>query len=126
MQGKLVGQLNKGHKENYEVGFPHILVRGVLVGTLQITLSGPARLSCPQSGFYADFDFKTKGLMRGKHNYVVAEVKHISNNKKILRTVEGRWDDVMTISDGDVCVLSLPVLLAVLLLTPCMMLMFLL
>lgn len=100
LQGKLVGQL-KSRQEDYEVSFPHILVRGVLIGSLQITLSGPARLSCPKSGYYADFDFKTKGILKGKHNYVVAQVKHISNHKKVLRTIEGRWDGMMTISDGN-------------------------
>jgi len=99
LQGKLVGQL-RDHNEEFEVGFPHILVRGVVVGSVQITLSGPARLSCPQSGYYADFDFKTKGILKGKNNYVVAQVKHKSN-KKVLYTVEGRWDDVLSITSND-------------------------
>jgi len=98
LQGKLVGHF-RAHGEDYEVGFPHILVRGVVIGTLQITLAGPARLSCPQSGYYAELDFKTKGFLKGKNNYVVAHIKH-SSSKKVLYTVEGRWDDVLTLTDN--------------------------
>lgn len=96
LEGKLVGQI-RDFNEEYEIGFPHIMVKGVLVGAIQITLSGQAKVSCAQSGYYAEFDFKTKGLLRGKRNYVVANVKHTSS-KKVLYTIEGRWDGVMTIS----------------------------
>lgn len=96
LEGKLVGQI-RDHSEEYEIGFPHIVVKGVLVGAIQITLAGTAILSCAQSGYYAEFDFKTKGLVRGKHNYVVANIKHTSS-KKTLYTIEGRWDGVMNIT----------------------------
>jgi len=99
LQGKLVGHF-RDRKEDFEVGFPHILVRGVVIGSLQITLLGLARLNCPQSGYYAELDFKAKGFFHGKNNYVVGYIKHKSS-KKTLYTIEGRWDDVLTITSTD-------------------------
>lgn len=66
---------------------------------MQVTIAGSARLCCPQSGFYAEFDFQTKGILKGKNNYVVAQIKHKSE-KKPLYTIEGRWDGVMTIESN--------------------------
>jgi len=97
MQGKMIGR-NVIHKEDYEITFPHIIVKGILLGALGITFSGPARVSCPQSGLYCDVDFKTKGMLRGKNNYLVAEVRHPSS-KKPLYTIEGRWDQVLYITN---------------------------
>jgi len=98
LKGRLMGH-SKRHKEDYEITFPHFIVKGLVFGALSLTLSGSARLSCPQSGYTAELDFKSKGLFTGKSNYVCAQIKH-KKSKKPLYTIEGRWDDVLTITDS--------------------------
>jgi len=97
MGGKLKGYL-LSIGEEYEACFPHIIVKGVIFGTLTMDLCGSAYLKCPQSGYVADMEFKTRGIFSGKESYVVVKVKK-NSDKKPLYTLEGRWDDVITITN---------------------------
>eukprot|EP00026_Physarum_polycephalum_P010710 Phypoly_transcript_10885.p1 GENE.Phypoly_transcript_10885~~Phypoly_transcript_10885.p1 ORF type:complete len:379 (+),score=41.72 Phypoly_transcript_10885:70-1206(+) len=96
LQGRLAGH-SRNHNEDYEITFPHFVVKGLIFGGLHLTLCGNARLACPQSGYSADLDFRSAGYFTGQPNYVHAKIRHTSH-KKSLYTIEGRWDEVLTIS----------------------------
>eukprot|EP01111_Echinosteliopsis_oligospora_P001152 TRINITY_DN115_c0_g1_i1.p1 TRINITY_DN115_c0_g1~~TRINITY_DN115_c0_g1_i1.p1 ORF type:complete len:396 (-),score=72.26 TRINITY_DN115_c0_g1_i1:33-1220(-) len=97
LQGKIMGH-DMRHKEDFEITFPHIIIRNVIMGTLGMTLSGDAKISCPQSGYYAELEFKGTGMFHSKVNYVVCNIKHTSS-KKSLYSIEGRWDEIMYITN---------------------------
>jgi hypothetical protein len=50
---------SKKHNEDYEITFPRFVVKGLLFGGLSLTLCGNAKLSCPQSGYSAELDFRS-------------------------------------------------------------------
>lgn len=95
LHGRIAGHC-KQHKEDYEIEFPHFAVRGLLIGALNLQLCGTAKISCPQTGYSAEMEFRSKGFFTGKPNYVFTQVKHV-NHKKPIYTIEGRWDEVLTI-----------------------------
>lgn len=98
LQGKLVGH-SKQHKEDYEITFPHFIVKGLLFGALNLSLCGSARITCPQSGYTAEMDFRNKGMFYGKSNYITVAIKR-AGHKKPVYTIDGRWDDILTITDS--------------------------
>ena len=59
VQGRLAGH-SKRHNEDYEIEFPHFLVRGLVFGALNLSLCGSAKISCPQTGYSAEMDFRSK------------------------------------------------------------------
>jgi len=95
----ILGGKLKGHLlslgEEYEAIFPHIVVKGIIMGTLNMDLCGTAYLKCPQSGYVADMEFRTKGYFTGKESHVSVKVKRGS---QVLYTLEGRWDGIITIT----------------------------
>lgn len=95
--GKIMGH-DMRHQEDYEISFPHIIIRNVIMGTLGMTLSGDAKISCPQSGYYAELEFKPTGMFHSKVNYVTCNIKSTSH-KKPLYQIEGRWDEIMYITN---------------------------
>jgi len=96
LQGRLAGHCRK-HNEDYEITFPRFLVKGLLFGGLCLTLHGSAKISCPQSGYSAELEFRSAGYFTGQDNYVQAKIKHVAH-KKALHTIEGKWDEVLTIT----------------------------
>lgn len=95
LQGRLAGH-SKRHNEDYEITFPRFVVKGLVVGSQSLTLLGNARIACPQSGYSAELDFRAAGFFSGQPNFVHCQIKHV-NHKKPLYTIEGKWDEVMTI-----------------------------
>jgi hypothetical protein len=98
LQGRLAGH-SRNHNEDYEITFPHFVVKGLLFGGLALTLCGNAKLFCPQSGYSAELDFRSAGYFSGQPNYVHAQIKHVSH-KTALYTIEGRWDEALTITSS--------------------------
>merc|ERR1719410_1395368 len=60
-----------------------------------VELGGAVRISCPQSGFSANVEFKTKQFFSSDQNKVTAEV-FAPNSKKSVLKVDGEWNGKMT------------------------------
>ena len=48
------------HNEHYEIVQPTVVVGGILLGKLQWEFVGPCKITCKETGFYAEIDFKSK------------------------------------------------------------------
>ncbi|EGC36929.1 hypothetical protein DICPUDRAFT_150556 [Dictyostelium purpureum] len=95
MEGKIVFEI-PSLDEEYIVEAPKIVVKGVVVGSLQTETIGSTNLVCKKTGYSAEIEFKGKGLFKNKTS-MVAKVKHTSN-KKSLYSLEGRWDGTVSIT----------------------------
>jgi hypothetical protein len=82
--------------ETYVFTFPSYYVKGVVFGKLTMEIGDKATLECAATGWSAEVEFKTKGVVFGRadENKAVATVKH-NGDKKF--TVQGYWDDVIDI-----------------------------
>ncbi|KAF2074805.1 hypothetical protein CYY_003908 [Polysphondylium violaceum] len=94
MDGKLVYEF-PNLDEEYIAEAPKIVVRGVVVGSLSTEVTGSTTLNCKKTGYYAEIEFKGKGLFKNK-NSLIAKVRHPSS-KKSLYTLEGKWDGTVII-----------------------------
>jgi len=94
MEGKLVYEFPHLDEE-YIAEAPKIVVKGVVVGSLSTEVTGSTTLNCKKTGYYAEIEFKGKGLFKNK-NSLIAKVRHPSS-KKSLYTLEGKWDGTVTL-----------------------------
>jgi len=82
------------HGEDYVLTFPSAYGRSIMT-TPWVELGGAVRISCPQSGFSANVEFKTKQFFSSDQNKVTAEV-FAPNGKKSVLKVDGEWNGKMT------------------------------
>eukprot|EP01132_Coremiostelium_polycephalum_P001540 gene1540-1937_t len=94
MDGKLIFEVPK-FEEEYIVDFPKFTVKGIVVGSLQTEVTGSTNLSCKKSGYFAEIEFKGRGMFKNKNSLLV-KVRHPSS-KKSLYTLEGKWDGTVNI-----------------------------
>jgi len=81
--------------EDYVVTFPSAYGRSILT-TPWVELGGKCDISCPQTGYRAEVEFKCKQFWGTEQNKVVAEVfPPASVSKKSLMKVEGEWNGKM-------------------------------
>jgi len=84
-----------GTGEDYVVTFPSAYGRSILT-TPWVELGGKCDISCPQTGYRAEVEFKCKQFWGTEQNKVVAEVfPPASVSKKSLLKVEGEWNGKM-------------------------------
>jgi len=81
------------HGEDYVLTFPSAYGRSILT-TPWVELGGSAKISCPQTGYSANVEFKTKQFFSTEQNKIVAEVFPPQGKKNILK-VEGEWNGKM-------------------------------
>ena len=76
-------------------------------------LGDAVRIECPQTGYYADIDFKTKGYFSGTYNAITGRIKQaakaadgsfiwggIGSKKDVpLYTLSGKWTDVIHLTE---------------------------
>jgi len=77
------------HGEEYQATFPTIYGRGILFGTLLMEICGQVTLSCEQTGYRAELNFKEKGFFSGEYNKVEGT---IMANKKKVASLSGLWN----------------------------------
>merc|ERR1711872_1145683 len=83
------------HGEDYVVTFPSAYGRSILT-TPWVELGGKCDISCPQTGYRAEVEFKCKQFWGTEQNKVVVEVfPPASVSKKSLLKVEGEWNGKM-------------------------------
>jgi len=63
------------YEEEYNINFPNFGVRGILVGALMTDLWGSVKVECKETGFVAEIDFKSKGLLRGTYHEIEGKIK---------------------------------------------------
>eukprot|EP00092_Neocalanus_flemingeri_P029573 GFUD01032119.1.p1 GENE.GFUD01032119.1~~GFUD01032119.1.p1 ORF type:complete len:687 (+),score=218.93 GFUD01032119.1:36-2096(+) len=81
--------------EDYVVTFPSAYGRSILT-TPWVELGGKCDISCPQTGYRAEVEFKCKQFWGTEQNKVVAEVfPPVGISKKSLLKVEGEWNGKM-------------------------------
>jgi oxysterol-binding protein-related protein 8 len=112
LEGEAVLTLTKPTLEEYHFTFPSYYARGIIVGTLRMELEGTAVITCDQTGFVAELEFKNKvggggeeravptaqGFFRGEHNSLHGKIKR-KGSKEVLFNLDGRWDRAINISE---------------------------
>lgn len=87
IHGTLVGNaLDLG--ESIELTYPKYVVKNVLFGTLKLEVEGKSIIRCPQTGYFAELEFKSKSSISGK----IFKTNPKSKEKPIaLYQVYGNW-----------------------------------
>ena len=73
-----------GHGEDYVLTFPSAYGRSILT-TPWVELGGTTKISCPQTGYSANIEFKCKPFFGSDQNKVVAEVLIPGGKKPMLK-----------------------------------------
>lgn len=79
--------------EDYVVTFPSGYGRSILT-TPWLELGGKCEITCPQTGYRADIEFKCKPFWSNEMNKIVAEI-FAKDSKKPIVKVEGEWNGRM-------------------------------
>merc|ERR1719186_898243 len=79
--------------EDYVVTFPSAYGRSILT-TPWVELGGKCDITCPQSGYRAEVEFKCKQFWGTEQNMVVAQMYSPESKKAVLK-VEGEWTNKM-------------------------------
>jgi hypothetical protein len=73
---------------------------GLFLGTMLTELGDHVKISCKQTGYSAEIDFKTKGFFTGTYNAISGKIKRRENGKEtLLYTLSGKWTDAIYITD---------------------------
>lgn len=91
LQGSLVGRMGN-FREKYLMTYPKYVVRGLLIGSLQMEIGGKVTIECPETKFSAQLEFRNKRLAP---NSVVGS---IMCDNKVLYSVAGSWEDEISIT----------------------------
>jgi hypothetical protein len=86
------------HGEEYRFSFPDAHAKGFIVGPLLMELVGVMTISCEQTGYKCELDFKSKGFWSGEYNTVAGKVKR---GEDVLYTIAGKWDESLSITDNN-------------------------
>ncbi|OCK83393.1 putative oxysterol binding protein [Lepidopterella palustris CBS 459.81] len=87
---------NRG--ERYFVTQPNMYARGILFGKMKYELGDHSFVRCPESGFVADLEFKTKGYFGGTYNAIGGFIKDTKTDKNLFE-LSGLWNEQMFIKD---------------------------
>jgi len=79
--------------EDYVVTFPSGYGRGILT-TPWLELGGKCEITCPQTGYRSDIEFKCKQFWSNEQNKISAEV-YAKDTKKAILKVDGEWNGKM-------------------------------
>eukprot|EP01119_Soliformovum_irregulare_P019858 TRINITY_DN6371_c0_g1_i1.p1 TRINITY_DN6371_c0_g1~~TRINITY_DN6371_c0_g1_i1.p1 ORF type:complete len:395 (+),score=88.32 TRINITY_DN6371_c0_g1_i1:1390-2574(+) len=93
LDGMLTGGLIATN-EFYEMTYPKYIIRGILMGSLSLEISGKTYLHCKQSGLSAEIEFHNKKAP----NSVLGSVK--TADGRTLYSFGGRWDQAVLIANA--------------------------
>eukprot|EP01117_Protostelium_nocturnum_P007035 TRINITY_DN2520_c0_g1_i2.p1 TRINITY_DN2520_c0_g1~~TRINITY_DN2520_c0_g1_i2.p1 ORF type:complete len:441 (+),score=178.42 TRINITY_DN2520_c0_g1_i2:211-1533(+) len=85
--------------EDYELTFPSAYGKGFLFGTLVMELGGIVTITCKQSGWRAELDFRLKPMFGGDYNTILGKIKDI-NTGNVVYQLTGRWDQRIDMTDA--------------------------
>ncbi|XP_017494228.1 PREDICTED: oxysterol-binding protein-related protein 9-like, partial [Rhagoletis zephyria] len=83
------------HAEEYTCTFPSAYGRSILTEPW-FEMGGPVEINCVQTGYYAKVEFLTKPFYGGKRHRINAEVFGPPPTKKLIVSITGEWNGVMT------------------------------
>ena len=72
--------------------------RGILFGKMKYELGDHSYVRCPETGFSADLEFKTKGYFSGGYNCIGGIIKNDKTNETLYE-LSGLWSGEMFIKD---------------------------
>ena len=72
--------------------------RGILFGKMKYELGDHSVVRCPEHGFVADIEFKTKGYFGGTYNAIGGVIKN-EKTQQVLFELSGMWTGEMFIKD---------------------------
>lgn len=91
--------LGDWNNETYSMNQPNVYCRGILFGKLRYELGDHMYVKCPETGFEADIEFKTKGFISGTYDAIEGYVTN-TKTSEVLYTISGKWNDVMEYKDA--------------------------
>ena len=77
---------------------PNMYARGILFGKMKYELGDHSYIRCPENGFMADLEFKTKGYFSGTYNAIGGVIKN-EKTGEMLYELSGLWSGEMFIKD---------------------------
>jgi len=77
---------------------PNMYARGILFGKMKYELGDHSYVRCPETGFSADLEFKTKGWVGGTYNAIGGTIKN-DKTGETLYELSGLWSGEMFIKD---------------------------
>ena len=72
--------------------------RGILFGKMKYELGDHSYIRCPENGYMADVEFKTKGYFSGTYNAIGGVIKN-DKTGETLYELSGLWSGEMFIKD---------------------------
>ena len=84
--------------EEYLMTLPYAHCKGILMGTMTMELGGKVTIECSKTGYAAELDFKLRPFLGGGE-FTNAISGKIRLSKETLVTVDGHWDDCVTMKD---------------------------
>src|SRR5271170_7396969 len=72
--------------------------RGILFGKMKYELGDHSIVRCPENGYSADIEFKTKGYFSGTYNAIGGTIKS-DKSGEVLYELSGLWSGEMFIRD---------------------------
>lgn len=84
----------KDLNEVYQITWPDIYCRGIVIGKLVLEMCGETKIVCSQNKLEAKISFVPKPWIGGEYNHVETQVLH---NGKLIAKIEGKWCEKYTI-----------------------------
>ncbi|KYQ90821.1 oxysterol binding family protein [Tieghemostelium lacteum] len=84
------------HQEEYVITFPTAYARGILFGTLLTEICGSTSITCKNTQYKTELDFKSKPFFGGEYNVVTGKIKKKSET---FYQFSGKWDDRIDITN---------------------------
>lgn len=99
--------LNRGdnlQSERYIISQPNMYARGIIFGKMKYELGDHSFIRCPDLGYSAEIEFKTKGYFGGAYNLIGGTIKN-DRTSQTLYEISGSWSEEMIIKDVKVKVI---------------------
>lgn len=99
MEGWAHVTLGERGGETYIMNQPNVYCRGILFGKLKYELGDKMVVKCPDTGYEAVIEFKTKGFISGTYDAIEGEIINTKTGEE-LYSISGKWNDVMEIKNN--------------------------
>lgn len=87
-----------GFDEEYTITLPYAYCKGIVFGSLSFELGGKIGISCSQTGYSTDLEFKLKPYFGGEMNVISGKIRC---HGRTLASVEGHWDQSIYVIDKE-------------------------
>jgi len=84
--------------EDYNMTMPYAHCKGILMGTMTMELGGKVVINCEKTGYSTEMEFKLRPFLGGGE-LTNAVSGRIRIGKETIATLDGHWDDTVTIKD---------------------------